>query len=67
MPVAGTVYRRADGARVRVDHVSEDQVYYVAWRPGCEDGCPLRKTHAQFLEGLEYERMEVAPARAGEE
>ena len=57
-PVAGTVYHRADGASVRVDHVSEDQVYYVAWRPGDENGAPLRKTHAAFLESLEFEGME---------
>lgn len=37
-------------ARLRIDDVTDDQVYFVSWRPGQEMGCPIRMTHDVFAE-----------------
>jgi len=47
---AGAVFERSDGARVRIDDVTPDQVYFVSWRPGKATGCPIRMDHATFVE-----------------
>jgi hypothetical protein len=45
-----------DGAMVRIDRVTDEQVYFVAFRPGEEDGAPTRMTVALFTEAVEVER-----------
>jgi len=45
----GAVFERADGALLRIDMVSDEQVYFVSWRPGHEWGSMIRMTHDEFL------------------
>ncbi|MDQ1342677.1 MAG: hypothetical protein QG571_1295 [Pseudomonadota bacterium] len=46
----GATFDRADGALLRIDRVTDEQIYFVSWRPGQETGCPIRMDHATFLE-----------------
>lgn len=54
----GQHFSRPDGARVRIDMVEHGQVYYVAWRPGQNEGNPIRMIIQDFKHQLRKERMD---------
>lgn len=45
---SGATFERDDGARLRIDEVTDDQVYFVSWLSGHETGSPIRMTHEVF-------------------
>lgn len=54
---AGQYFSRPDGARLRIDAVKNGQVFYVAWRPGEDEGNPIRMIIPDFKIALRKERM----------
>jgi len=46
----GAIFERDDGAMLRIDDVTPEEVYFVSWRPGQEIGSMIRMAHATFLE-----------------
>lgn len=58
-PREGQRYTRPDGSRVRVDRVANGQVYFVSWKPGQEQGCPIRMLVTDFKIAIRNERMEL--------
>lgn len=54
---AGHRYTRPDGSHVRVDSVGKGQVYFVSWKPGQEQGCPMRMLITDFEIAIRNERM----------
>lgn len=54
---AGQRYSRTDGSHVRVDSVGKGQVYFVSWKPGQEQGCPIRMLITDFEIAIRNEKM----------
>ena len=57
----GVRLQRDDGSKIRVDDVAKKDgvtwVYYVAWRPHCVYGRPLRRPLDEFRELCRTEGM----------
>jgi len=56
-------YDFADGSRIRVDRISGEFVYFVAWMAGQETGRPARMEHTIFYHAFKDHEEESGGQR----